>query len=438
MLDNGVAELERELDTDRQTSRRGVVITGIGLIGPIGNDLDAFWDALLLGRSGIGQITRFDVSSYPCRIGGEVPPHTYEHLLDPRKLRTAAHVTQLALAATELALRDARLAPRSACASRIGVAVGTAVGGWHEAAQQTAILLERGARRVNPFIVIGSTNHSPGVEVASAIGAEGAQATFSSGCPSGLQAIAHGASLIANGELDVVLAGGTESPLTPLVIASMTRTQELCTDNDAPERACRPFDRSHAGMVLSEGSCMLVLESAEHAAERGARAYADLTGWASSCDARGVYGTDPTGDTAARAVHRALGSAGLNAMQIDYVCAHANSSPAFDRKETLVLKRAFGECVGRIAVSSIKSVLGHPFGAAGAFQTAAAALAIQHQVIPPTHNLRSPDEECDLDHVPNEPRHTRIRNALVTSYGYGGVNAYLIAAEPHQDCRRSE
>lgn len=409
---------------------RAVAITGIGVVGPTGQTPAAFWQSLLSGRSGIGRITRFDPTSYACQIGGEVRDRSYESVLDPRKLRTTTHVTQLALAATEFALRDARLSANEYEPYRMGVAIGTALGGWSEAAQQHSILLERGVRRVNPFIANGTPNHTTGVEIASAIGAQGSQTTFSTGCPASLQAIGHGATLVATGEVDVCIAGGTESPLTPTVVAGMGRTQELSTLNDDPPRACRPFDRGHAGIVLSEGSCILVLESHEHALQRGAVPYATILGAATSCDGRGLYSFDPSGEAGARAICRLLERTGLTPLDVDYVCAHANSSPAFDRKETIVVKKAFGEWAARLPVSSIKGVLGHPFGASGAFQVAAVALALKHQTIPPTHNLESPDPECDLDYVPGEPRPARLRMALVTSYGYGGANSYLLVGKP--------
>jgi 3-oxoacyl-[acyl-carrier-protein] synthase II len=409
---------------------RRVVVTGIGLIGPTGVGHRAFWESLLGGHSGIGRISRFDPSPYQCQIGGEVRDRSYEELLDPRQLRTTTHATQLALAAAELALRDARLSPTYYDPALIGVSIGTAIGGWRDLAQQHAILLERGARRVNPFIANGTPNHTTGVELAGAFGACGGHSTLSCGCPSSLQAIGHAAALIATEDLDVCLAGGTESPLTPMIFAGMGRTQELCTINDDPEHASRPFDRAHAGIVLSEGACILVLETAEHAARRGVAPYAEVLGQNSSCDAKGLYSLDPSGETGARAIHRLLRRTGVPATAIDYVCSHANSSPAFDRKETIVIKKAFGECAASLPVSSIKAVLGHLFGASGAFQAAAAALAIRNQVIPPTHNLEVPDPECDLDYVPREARPAHIRNALVTSYGYGGVNAYLLVTDP--------
>lgn len=409
---------------------RPVVISGIGVIGPTGNGTRTFWNSLLTGPSGIDRITRFDPTSYPCQIAGEVRDRSYEELLDPRKLRTSTHVTQLALAATELALRDARLPPKWYAPESVGVVLGTALGGWREAEQQHGTLLERGVRRVNPFITNGTPHHTMSVEIATTVGAAGTHTTFSSGCPASAQAIGHAATLVGSGELDMCVAGGAESPLILTMVAGMSRTQELSGRNDDPKHASSPFDRSHDGFVVSEGSCILILEAAERVLERGAQPYAEVRGAASSCDANGLYGFDPTGEPGARAILRALDKSGVGIGEVDYVCAHANSSPAFDRKETFVIKKAFGEWAVRLAVSSIKGVIGHPFGASGAFQAAAAALAIRHQLIPPTHNLEIPDPACDLDCVPRAPRPTRVRNALITSYGYGGVNAYLVLSEP--------
>jgi 3-oxoacyl-[acyl-carrier-protein] synthase II len=407
---------------------RRVVISGIGLIGPTGNGTQVFWQSLLSGRSGIGPISRFDPTPYASQIGGEVRDCSYEEFLDPRKLRTTTHVTQLALGAAELARRDARLPAAWYPPEAIGVVLGTALGGWRDAEQQHGVLLERGARRVNPFITNGSPHHSSAAEVASAVGAAGTQLTFSSGCPASAQAIGHAASLVASEELDACFTGGAESPLIPTVLAGMGRTQELSRRNDDPEHASRPFDISHDGLVLSEGSCILLLEAAERALARGVQPYAEIRGAASSCDAHGMYGVDPTGKSGARAIHHALERSRLTAADVDYVCAHANSAPVFDRKESLVIATAFGECAARLPVSSIKGVVGHPFGASAAFQVAAASLAIQQSIIPPTHNLDTPAPECTLDYVSRHPRPAHIRTALVTSYGYGGINSYIILA----------
>ena len=407
---------------------RRVLITGIGVIAPSGLGHVRFWDALIEGWPLIGYVSRFDTSGYGCRIGGEVSDELLEGAVDPRVQRTASHASRLALVAAAESIRDARLALGQYAPESIGVCVGTALGGWRDGEQQYGVLLERGAKRVNPFLVAGAGNHGPGAEVASALGAQGPQFTFSSGCPSSLQAIGHAAQLIAGGTIDICLAGGTESPLSPMIFAALTRTQELSTNTDDPPHASRPFDVQHDGMVLTEGSCFLVLESEESATRRSAHVYAEILGSTSSCDARGLYGLDPDGAAGGRAIHNLLRACDLTPTHLDYVCAHANGSPAFDRKESLVLKRALGEFAARIPVSSIKGVLGHPFGAAGAFQVAASALALEHQTIPPTCNLTLSDPQCDLDYVAVTARRQPIGSALITSYGYGGVNAYLVVA----------
>jgi 3-oxoacyl-[acyl-carrier-protein] synthase II len=408
---------------------RRAVITGIGLIGPTGVGHAPFWDAVRAGRSAIGRLRRFDPELTPCRVSGEVADEALAEHVDPRKRRTTTRASQLALVAAELAMSDARL-PQSAIASdAFGVMVGTALGGWTDGEQQAAILLERGARRVNPFIAAGAPNHGPGVEVAAAVGAQGPQCTFSSGCPSSLQAIAHGASLIESGIVDGCLVGGTEAPISPVAFAGLTRTNELATDED-PARASRPFDNGHAGMVLSEGSVFLLLESLEQARARGARLYATVLGGAFSCDAQGMYGTDPSGAAAANAIRRLLSVTETRPDDLDYICAHANASPLFDRKEITVLTAALGEFLARIPVSSIKGVLGHPYGASGAFQAATAALAITDGVIPPTANLESPAPECRARHVLGAPIASALHRVLLTSYGYGGVNGYLLLGAP--------
>lgn len=405
---------------------RRVFVTGIGVIGPSGLGHVRYWNALVEGWPLIGYIRRFDASGYTCRVGGQVDDELLQENVDPRLHRTASHVTRLALIAAEQSVRDARLSLEHYAPESIGVCVGTALGGWRDAEHQYGLLLERGAKRVNPFLVTGAGNHGPGLEIAAAVGAQGPQFTFSSGCPSSLQALGCAANLVAGGTVDVCLAGGTESPLSPMVVAALIRTQELSTTTDDPARASRPFDIRHNGMVLSEGSCFLVLESENNAAKRGAHAYAEILGSASSCDARGLYGVDSDGRAGARAVHGLLRACELTPADINYVCAHANGSPTFDAKETHVLHCALGEFAAKTFVSSIKAVLGHPFGAAGAFQTAASALALEHQIIPPTHNLDTPDPQCDLAHIARIPREFPIRTALVTSYGYGGVNSYLL------------
>jgi 3-oxoacyl-[acyl-carrier-protein] synthase II len=408
---------------------RAVFITGIGVIAPTGVGREAFWDGIIEDRGGIGLITRFDASSLPCRVAGQVNDRLLAEVFEDSGPRNSTHVVRLGIAAAKLALRDSRLRTGDYDPTRMGVSIGTALGGWREAEQQHSLLLERGAHRVNPFVSNLTPAHTIAIAVAQYLGAEGEQATFASGCSASLQAISHGALLVARGEVDLCIAGGAESPLIPTVVAGMSRSQELATSNN-PSGASRPFDLAHCGMVLSEGGCVLMLEGLDSILARGAIPYAAILSGASSCDANGPYGLDVHGKIGARALVSALTKGNLAPSSVDYVCAHANSSPSFDRKETAVLKVALGKHARHTAVSSIKGVLGHPFGASGAFQTAAAALSIHNQLIPPTHHLENPDPLCDLDYVPMQARPARVDTAIVTSYGYGGFNSYLVLVPP--------
>lgn len=414
-----------------QQGKHSPVITGIGMIHPTTVALEGFWTSIISGIPRFQIISRFDPSQFDCQIGGQINDESLVRAIDPRRQRTCTHATQLALAASLSAGRHARLDQIDSTKLPIGVCIGTTLGGWVQAEQQHAVFLDKGALRVNPFLAAGAPQYSASIEVASALGARGPNFTFSSGCSASIHAIAHASDLVRHGQVKYCVSGGTESPLSPVIIASLSRSNELSRQKHAPNLASRPFDRNHDGIVPSEGACSLVIEAAEHAADRGATVLAEVLGSRTSCDGRGLFQSDPSSQTAASALQDLLLSAGIGPEDIDYVCAHANSSPAFDRKEALVLKRAFGEFAAKIPVSSIKGVLGHPFGASGAFQTAAAALAMQHGLIPPTHNLEDPDPECDLDLVIGEPRPATIRHALITSYGYGGVNAYLLLRNPN-------
>lgn len=409
-------------------THRRVVISGIGFVSPCGKALEELWQALVEGRSGLGPLTRFDPAAFTCKVGGQVDDETLSQLIAPGLQRTTSHATQLAAAAVRLTLATSGLKAKPS--ERVALLVGSAIAGLRNAEQQFALLLERGARRVNPFVANGSLPFATAGELAPQAGARGYTATITTGCTASTQAIALGRVLIESGEAEVVLAGGAESPLALTVFASMGRTMELARDDTDPARSCRPFDRRHNGMVLSEGACFVVLEERERARQRGARIYAEVLAGATSCDGQGLFHSDTTGATGGATVRQLLTRVGLEPRHVSWLCAHANASPVFDLKETAVAKAAFGEWAARVPVSSIKAVLGHPFGAAGAFQVAASCLALQHQIIPPTHFLEEPAEGCDLDYVPQIPRPARVEHVLVSSYGYGGVNSYLILRHP--------
>lgn len=405
---------------------RDVVVSGVGIVAPTGVGRVAFWEAVCAARPALGPLTRFDASAFPARVAGQVPDAGWDPRLDARARRTTPPATQLLLAAAHLALDDAGVAPDVAAPARRGVFVGTALGGWRTGEEQLSVLRARGPRRVNPFLANAAPPYAPGASLATAVRAEGPQQSLTSGCPASLQAIAHAAAAVAGDEVDLCLAGGIELPLCEVVVAGMGRTHELFAGDGAPDGASRPFDVGHAGMVLSEAAVVLVLEPLAQVAGRGGRPLARVLGHGDSCDAQGLYGGASDGAAGARAVHMALRRAGRDAREVGWVCAHANAAPAFDRKEAAVLRAAFGEGLARVAVSSVKGVVGHPLGASGALQTAAAALAVATRTLPPTANLSQPAPDCRLSHVVGAPRAWTPDAALVTSYGYGGVNAALL------------
>lgn len=410
----------------RREGARTAVFTGVGVIAPTGPDLAGFWSALLLGASAPAPISRFDASGLPARIAAEVADTWFLDALDPRVRRTTSRATQLALVAAEAAVADARLGVAALASDRTGVVVGTALGGDADCEQQVGVLLERGPRRVNPLLVAGSGNHPPAIEVARRFGATGANITISSGCPASAQALIQAAHLIHSGELDICLVGGTEAPIIPLVLAGLGRTGELSSSWDDASRASRPFDTSHNGMVLSEGSCFLVLESREFAESRGAKPRAWFRAGGNACDAGGMYGTDTDSRTVARSLRSVLSRANCSPGDLGWVCAHANSLPLFDRKEIDILRYALGEGAALVPISSIKGVLGHPFGASGAFQTAAAILAMESSRLPHTANLDVVAAGCEANHIRESPLERTVGTTLVTSYGYGGIAAFVL------------
>ena len=409
---------------------RRVAITGIGTVGPFGLGVRTFWDAVRHGGEFIRPISRFDAEFSACKLAGQVDDSVLRDTLEPRQLRMSSHATQLALVAGSMAVREAALSTDTHDSERFGVIVGTALGGWADGERQAAVLVERGARRVNPILAVGAGNFGSGNELAAEVGARGAHLTLSTGCTAGLQAIQHAANLIRSGELDLCLAGGTESPITPLTFAAFARTGDL-EPTQADHSPSRPFDESHSGITLSEGSCFLLLEAAEHAERRGIGAFAEILGGATCSDAGGLFRPDLEGEVAARCLSSLLKRLRCSDKSIGYICSHANSSPIFDKKEARVLRRAFGSEIDHIPVSSIKGVLGHPFGASGAFQTAAAALALTSSTLPPTHNLKSPASDCLLHHIQNKSYERAVEQALITSYGYGGVNSFLVIGKNH-------
>lgn len=406
---------------------RRVVITGLGLLSPLGIGKEPFWQSLVEGRSGIRRLTRFDPAGYDCQIAGEIPDESYKDQIEPKRLRRMTDVAQLAVAGAQLALADADLSPSWAAPYSVGVIIGSSTGSFKEGMEQQAIMMERGMNRVNHFMTTASIVFSIiSSEVAVTVGAQGPSFTMSGACASSLYSIGVATDLIRSGALDVCFTGGVEAPLTPMVIACLSHSRELATMNEAPEQASRPFDHRHNGLVPSEGSCILVLEDRAHAERRGALIYGEILGHALGCEAYDTYKLEVSGDRAVPPLQEALRRAHLAPTEIEWINAHGSSCPEWDRKETRVLKKALGGAAYAIPISGTKSVMGHSFGAAAAFQVASAVLAMQQNCLLPTINLDVPDPECDLNYVRHAVPSRAVQTCLVNSFGYGGLISFLL------------
>ncbi len=407
--------------------KRRVVITGIGLVTPVGNSTAETWKSITVGRSGITPITRFDASAVPCRIGGELRGFDPRAFMNAKDARRTDPFIRYAAAAAVMALQDAGLPPGRLPVHRTGVLVGSGRGGVTTSEKNMALLLSRGPSAVSPFFAPMSLVNMASGHVAVMIGAKGPCLDVSTACATGTHALGEAARMIQRGDADVMIAGGSEASLTPLVLAGFCAAKALSLRNEFPEQASRPFDRDRDGFVLSEGAGVLVLEEWGHADTRGAGTiYAELKGYGITSDAFHFARPEESGDGLHRAMALALKDAALAPGDIDYVNAHGTSTKNNDRIETLAIKKTFGDHAGNLAVSSSKSMLGHMLGAAGAVEAAITALALRDGIIPPTINLDAPDPACDLDYVPNKARQKKIRAALSNSLGFGGVNAALV------------
>ena len=410
--------------------RRRVALTGVGVVSPIGIGRDAFWAGLMEGRSGVRRITAFDPTPYETQIGGEVPDFDPGAFMDRKEVRRNDRFVQFALAATLLALDDAGLRITPHNADRIGVIIGSGIGGANTWEDQHRILLERGPGRVSPFFVpMLMLNGGSGI-VSIATGAKGPNFSVVSACATGGHAIGEASRAIQRGEADAMICGGSEAALTPLSLAGFGTMKAMSTRNDEPARAVRPFDAGRDGFVMGEGAGILVLEAWEQAERRGARIYAEICGYGTSSDAFHITQPDPEGDGAARAMRAALRDAKLEPTQVDYVNAHGTSTPYNDKCETVAIKRVWGAAAHRVAISSTKSMTAHLLGAAGGVEAIVCALAIERGSIPPTINYEVPDPDCDLDYVPNTPRSARVDVAMSNAFGFGGHNAILILRRP--------
>lgn len=403
--------------------RRRVVVTGLGAVTPFGVGVGPLWEGVRAGRSAIGPIKRFDASPFPVTFAGEVRDFDPEACFEKKELRHLDRVTQFALVAARQAVDDAGLDLLAEDRTRVGVVIGSGVGGLETTSEQVLTLHERGPRRVSPFLIPMMMLNAPTGQVALALGLEGPNLSVTSACATGNHALGLGLTYIRAGEADVMLVGGSEAALTPIGLAGFCAMRALSTRNDDPQRASRPFDRDRDGFVFSEGCGLLVLEEYERARARGARIYAELAGFGQSNDASHLTAPHPEGAGAARAMTLCCRDAGWNLADVEYVNAHGTSTELNDRAETLAIKRAFGDHARRLAVSSSKSMFGHLLGAAGGVEAIVTALALKDGVVPPTINHETPDPACDLDVVPNEARARPLRAAISNGFGFGGHNA---------------
>jgi 3-oxoacyl-[acyl-carrier-protein] synthase II len=403
---------------------RRVAITGLGAITPLGNDANATWEALVAGRSGIDFIKQFDASEFPVRIAGEVKNFDPADHVSAKTARNVDRAVVFAIAAAREALADAGV--NGYDPERVGVVVGSCVGGINQAVQQWDVLKERGWNRMSPFFLANFLVDAPTGFLAIELGLRGPNYAVVSACATGSSSISEGAELIRDGKADAVLAGGTEGAVTPLILGGFCAMRGLANDEENPAHAARPFDARRGGFVMGEGAAILMLEDLERASARGAKIYAEVLGHGTSNDAYNMVQPDPEATGVAAMMRQALETAGVAPEDVDYVNAHGTGTPLGDAAETKAIKEVFGDHAYELAVSSTKSMTGHMFGASGAVEAMASALAIHHGVVPPTINYEQPDPACDLDYVPNEAREAGVGVALSNAMGLGGHNACVL------------
>jgi 3-oxoacyl-[acyl-carrier-protein] synthase II len=411
--------------------RRRVVVTGVGALTPVGNTAEEFWSALIEGRSGIGAITRFDASGYPTRIAGEVRNFDPLKYVDKKEARRLDPYLHYAMACACMAVEDASLDTASVDRERLGVLIGSGIGGITTLLEGERTRIEKGLDRVSPFVIpMLIINMASGL-VSMRFGAKGPNSSVVTACATGNHAIGDAYRIIERGEADVMIAGGAEAMIVPLTVAGFCAMKAMSTRNDEPEKASRPFDAGRDGFVCSEGGGILILEALDHARSRDVRIYGEIVGYGMSGDAHHMTAPDPDGDGAARAMRAALRDARIAPTEVGYINAHGTSTPYNDKFETQAIKRVFGEHAARLAVSSTKSMTGHLLGAAGGIEAIATLLAIHNGLLPPTINYETQDPECDLDYVPNHARKQEVEVALSNAFGFGGINATLAFRKFH-------
>ncbi|NBY41866.1 MAG: beta-ketoacyl-[acyl-carrier-protein] synthase II [Verrucomicrobia bacterium] len=406
---------------------RRVVVTGIGCLTALGPDSATFWDSLLKGRSGISRVTRFDPTDFPSKVGAEIRDFDPGVYMDPKEARRNDRYTQYAVAASRMAVEDAKLDVNKIDSERFGVIIGSGIGGMETIENQARVLIERGPSRVSPFTIPSLIANIASGVVAIEFKAKSVNYGVVSACASGSHSLGEAMRHIRDGHADVMLSGGSEAAITRLGYAGFCNMKAMSTDfNDTPEKASRPFDKLRDGFIMGEGSGVLVIEELEHAKARGARIYCELAGYGATCDAYHITGQDQEGKGLALCLDRALADADVKKSEVSYINAHGTSTPINDRCESLAIKRSFGELAPKIAISSTKSMTGHLLGAAGGIEAAVCVLAIHNGIVPPTINYENPDPDCDLDYVPNKARTMKVDVAVSNNLGFGGHNASLV------------
>ncbi len=406
--------------------QKRVVVTGMGVIASLGHNVEDFWANILAGRSGVDRVALFDAKDYSCQIGAEVRGWDPAQHMDPKEVRRNDRYTHFGFCASKQAIADAGLDMAKEDADRVGVIIGSGIGGMWTIENQHKVLLERGPRKVSPFMIPALISNMCGGLVAIELGARGPNFGVVSACSTATHAIGESLRMIRRGEADVMVCGGAEAAITPLAYSGFCSMKAMSTCNDNPAKASRPFDLNRDGFIMGEGSAILVIESLEHARARGARIYCELAGYAATCDAYHITSPDPDGKGLSQSMIKSLADARLEPRQVDYINAHGTSTPYNDKFETISIKKVFGEHARKVLISSTKSMTGHLLGAAGSIEAVISVKTIETGEVPPTINYETPDPECDLDYVPNIKRAAKVDVVLTDNLGFGGHNAALV------------
>ena len=411
---------------DTVSPHKRVVVTGLGVIASLGHNVSDFWSGLLAGKCGIDRVSLFDAKDHTCQIGAEVRGFDPTTLMDAKEVRRNDRYTHFGFCAAKQAAADAKLDMSREDLDRVGVIIGSGIGGMWTIENQHKVLMERGPRKVSPFMIPALISNMCSGLVAIELGARGPNFSIVSACATATHAIGESLRMIRGGEADVMVCGGAEAAITPLAYAGFCSMKAMSTNNENPQKSSRPFDLNRDGFIMAEGSGILVLESLEHALARGAHIYCEIAGYAATCDAYHITSPDPEGKGLSLAMSRALSDARLSPLEIDYINAHGTSTPYNDKFETLAIKKVFGEKAYKVMISSTKSMTGHLLGAAGGVEAVVSVKTIETGEVPPTINLETPDPECDLDYVPNVKRSASVKTVLSNNLGFGGQNAALV------------